>query len=274
MVRHRDDAISEADLYTTEYEPEDSMPPVVEPDEPQALAVMPSDSVAMFERLATNPDVNVEKLERLIAMQERIIAHNAKAAFDSAFSDMQGEIPIITERGEIIVNGQLRSKYARLEDILAVVKPILQKHGFAIRHRNEFADGKMKIVGILSHRSGHSEQDEFVTDADTGPGRNAIQSIGSARSYGQRYTTVSLLNIATRGSDDDGHGSEKAKAPAEPDGYELWRDGMSDMAEKGLAALQVEFQKSKREYREYITKIEPLVWARIKTKATAAGGGK
>src|SRR5688572_26167507 len=71
---------------------------------PAAVAVVKSpepDSVAlMFERLARDPSVDVEKLERLIGMQERIMAHNSRAAFNVAFSAMQGEIPAIAEKGK------------------------------------------------------------------------------------------------------------------------------------------------------------------------------
>lgn len=225
--------------------------------------------VLMFERLAKDPAVDVAKLEKLIDMQERILRHNAKAEFDAAFSQMQGEIPAITERGEIAVNGVVRSKYAKHEDILEVVKPILQKYGFAIRHRNTFTDGKIKIIGILSHRSGHSEEDEFEAKADDSGSKNAIQALGSTRSYGQRYTTISLLNIATKGADDDGHTSEKAKAPAEPAGYEEWIVKMSELANQGLGALQVEFQHSPREFRDYATRNDALTWAKVKTRASA-----
>ena len=64
--------------------------------EPDAIAV--TVPVQMFERLACDPNVDVAKLEKLIEMQERIMRHQAKAAFDAAFAEMQGEIPIITER--------------------------------------------------------------------------------------------------------------------------------------------------------------------------------
>jgi len=39
---------------------------------------------------------------------------------------------------------------------------------------------------------------------DTGPGRNALQAIGSAHSYGKRYLTLDMLNIITEGEDSDG----------------------------------------------------------------------
>src|SRR5688572_29901797 len=107
----------------------------------------PADSVAlMFERLAKDPAVDVEKLERLIAMQERIMRHNAKAAFDASYARMQPEIPIIDEHGRIEVKGTLRSTYAPLEDIHKVIKPICSQFGFAIRHRTEWPDEKKGII--------------------------------------------------------------------------------------------------------------------------------
>lgn len=164
-----------------------------------------SESVAMFERLARDPNVDPEKLERLIALQERIMRHNAKAAFDGAFSKMQPKIPVITENGRIEVRGTVRSTYAPLEDIHDVVKPILAEHGFAIRHRTEWPkDGIIRIVGILSHEQGHSEETAFEAPLDKSEYRTEIQSMGSTVSYGRRYTTLDLLNISTRKADNDG----------------------------------------------------------------------
>lgn len=238
---------------------------------PERSAIEPTEMVGMFERLATNPAVPVEKLEKLIELQERIMRHDAKAAFDAAFAEMQGEIPEITERGEISVNGQVRSKYAKFEDILREVKPILTKHGFAIRHRNVFDNGTIKIVGILSHRSGHSEEDEFVAKADDSGSKNAIQALGSTRSYGQRYTTISLLNIATRGADDDGHTSVKATAPKEPTGYDVWLEGLEDVSAEGLPRLTATFNESKREFRQQLTIHDAHKWQALKARAAKVG---
>jgi hypothetical protein len=241
--------------------------------EREIVTTEPAPDVAlMFERLAKDPNVDVEKLERLIAMQERIMRHNAKAAFDAAFAKMQGEIPVITEKGQILVKGELRSKYATNEDIQEVVRPILQRHGFSLRFRNEVMDaGKVKIVGILSHEQGHSEQDEFVTKPDDSGSKNDIQAIGSARSYGQRYTTTALLNIATRGADDDGHranvtkpGADTSKAPA---GYDEWLGDLEAIADEGMPRFAKMWNDSKDEYRKYLVNTAPKLLASIRTKA-------
>lgn len=242
-----------------------------EPRPSQALApVEASGPVTTFERMASDPGVSVDKFERLIAMQERINAHEARAAFNSAFADMQGEIPVITKRGEITVEGKVRSTFAKYEDIQRIVRPILQKHGFALRHRNEYAEGgKLKIIGILSHRLGHSEQDEFVGVADTSGSKNAIQALGSTRQYGMRYTTIALLNIASEDEDDDGQASERAGKPdvAVPDGFEAWSAALEAVATEGTAALTAAFNKSPEVHRKHLLKHHAAAWAALKTRA-------
>lgn len=238
--------------------------------EPEQPALVPERDhiVLMFERLATNPDVDVVKLEKLIAMNERIIAQNARAEFYAAFAAMQGELPIISEQGEIIVNGQVRSTFARNEDIQRAVKPILQKHGFALSFRNSFADGFVTITGVLSHRSGHSEQDEFIAKADDSGSKNAIQALGSTRSYGQRYTTIALLNIATS-EDDDGQQAELVGQPDvdAPKGFEEWLIDLTAVADEGWPRLSSTWGHAKKEYRDHLTKTNKALWEKLRAKA-------
>src|SRR5688572_28060524 len=130
-----------------------------------------SNTVSMFERLAKDPNVSVEKLEGLVELQERAEARTAKAVFAAAFAAMQGEIPVITKHGEIKVNDAVRSKYARLEDIDRIVKPILMKHGFAITHKTKF-DNNVKVISVLMHSAGHTEETEFVSAPDSSGGKN------------------------------------------------------------------------------------------------------
>lgn len=182
----------------------DLLDPVVDvelrPKDQSLAAPEPTGMALVIERLASNPAVDVTKLEKLIELQERMLAHNAKAAFNAAFSMMQGEIPAIIEKTKTN-NGF----YAPLEDIVEVVRPILQKHGFALTHRTEWPEkGTVKVIGVLSHQQGHERQSEFLSPADDSGNKNKIQGLGSTISYGRRYTTKDLLGIVTRGEDDDG----------------------------------------------------------------------
>lgn len=240
--------------------PSESLPPATVP---------PADNVAlMFERLAKDPNVDVDKLERLIAMQERIMRHNAKAAFDAAFARMQPDIPTIDEHGKIMVKDTLRSTYAPLEDIHAVVKPICARHGFAIRHRTEWPEdrkGIIRIVGILSHEQGHSDETIFEAPLDRSDYRTDIQSMGSTISYGRRYTTLDLLNISTKKADNDG-GKKKEEIPA-PEGYDAWFAVLDGVASNGMAAWSEAWNKSDKRFTVYLAQTAPKTLAALKNKA-------
>lgn len=168
--------------------------------------------IQAIERAAINPAVDVDKMERLLQMQERILARNAEVAFSAAFAEMQSELPVITERGQIVVNDVVRSEYATFEDINEAVKPILHRHGFGVSFRTDFSDG-ITITAVLTHRQGHREQTSMKLPADTSGSKNVVQAIGSSVSYGKRYTMQALLNITSSGEDDDGEAAGDDSAP-------------------------------------------------------------
>ena len=205
----------------------------------------PSLALSQWDRFLRDPLVDVEKLKALFELHERAEARSAKAAFNAAFAAMQGELPTIDKNGKAQMNGQTRYKYPLREDIIETVKPILQAHGFALRFRHEYHEKIVKVIGILSHQAGHSEQDEFECAADHSGSKNDIQAIGSTRSYGQRYTMMALLNLVSRDpadqriiGDTDGHRTTPPAVPtAVPDGYEGWMLSMEAAAAKGTAVL-------------------------------------
>lgn len=206
----------------------------------------------MMERLASNKDVDVVKLQALIDMQKDILAVNARAAFNAAKASLLAELPTIIEKAK----GDKDITYAPLEDIIEAVRPILSKHGFALSHRTEWPDPKtVKVVGVLTHRDGHCEESEFQAAADQTGSKNAIQALGSSVSYGRRYTTNDLLCIVTRKQDDNGAKSEIATAP---EGYGDWVDDMDALVIGGctLPELERAWKESKDDFRRYMAKTE------------------
>lgn len=158
----------------------------------------------IIEKAASNPEVDVAKLERLLDMQERVLSRRAEVAFNAAFAEMQSQLPIITEKGEIKIGEVVRSRYAKFEDINEAVKPILQAHGFAVTFKTRTEAKSVVVTGILMHREGHRESTDMMLEADTSGSKNGVQSIGSSVSYAKRYVLNALLNITTRGEDDGG----------------------------------------------------------------------
>lgn len=173
----------------------------------QAVVPISNDSniMAVISRAAADPTCDIDKLERLMAMHERMQARDAEAEFNAAMAAMQSDIPSIAERGAIVVNGQKRSDYATFEDINDVIKPIMQQHGFAITFKVENIAQGLSVTGILMHRAGHRESTTMLLPLDTSGSKNAVQAVGSSTSYGKRYVMSALLNLTTRGEDDDGH---------------------------------------------------------------------
>lgn len=222
----------------------------------------------MIERLAAMPDFDVEKLSKLIDMQERILDRNAAGAFNIAFAEMQPEIPTIIER-----KATDKGKYAPREDIVEVIRPILSRHGFSLSFRTEWPEKTVvKVVGILTHREGHSRESEFMSAADTSGSKNAVQALGSAVEYGRRYTTTDLLNIASRGGDDD---ARKAGKPEPPAGFEDYWKKLVAAAEKGATALEAVYACSQEEpyksYRKYIAAHGTADWNALKVRAKQVG---
>lgn len=158
----------------------------------------------MIERAARDPAVDIDKVERLMSMRERLMDRHAKEAYASALSEMQTELPSIAERGKIDIGRGKPQSYALWEDINDAVKPVLAKFGFALSFRTGRAEGQVFVTGVLSHRAGHSEETTMHLPLDTSGSKNAVQAVGSSTSYGKRYTAAALLNLTSRGEDDDG----------------------------------------------------------------------
>lgn len=232
------------------------------------------DLAALVERVLTDPNVDVTKLERLLDVNERVMDRAAKAAFDDAFSKMWPELPEIAERGSIKNNnGVVQSRYAKYEDIQTNIRPVLAKHGFALRHRTEWPDTKqgiIRVVGILSGH-GHSEESAFESPLDKSQYRSDVQSQGSTISYGKRYTTCDLLNIITRGADKDGQQEEKAETP---DGYDKWWAALVVVADNGFAELDSTFKSAKPDFKAFTLNKNKEAWAELKRIASKKGASK
>lgn len=189
--------------------------------EPQTMQLAPvSETTAiihMIERVARDPQADIAKVRELVALRKEMIADEAKRAYDAALAIMQPLLPVIGRRGKIEVRekdkqtgertGKLQQStgYALWEDINEGIRPVLAQHGFALSFRvGQATDGKITITGILSHSGGHREETTITLMHDSTGSKNSVQAVGSSVSYGKRYTASALLNITSRGEDDDG----------------------------------------------------------------------
>lgn len=155
---------------------------------------------SMIERVASAPDVPIERVEQLFKLYTQMDAERARRSYHAAFAQMQPSLPAVERKGK-----SHNGKYARFEDIIGTIMPTLAEHGFGLSFRTTEAASKVIVTCHLSHKDGHSESTEYAFPYDGSGNKNAIQAIASAISYGKRYTMNALLGIATRDEDDDGN---------------------------------------------------------------------
>jgi hypothetical protein len=174
-------------------------------------------------KAAADPGTDVDKLERLTALYERHMEREAKAAYNAGLAEMQPLLPEIEEKGEILDKaGEVQSTYALWEDVQRAIKPILARFGFALTFAVSHQGDRLSVTGKLSHRGGHTEETTLPLPLDTSGSKNTVQSYGSSTSYGMRYTARALLNLTSRGEDDDGvAGGTKYISEAEEEALRL-----------------------------------------------------
>jgi len=161
-------------------------------------------------RLAIQEGVPPELLERLVALRERVSDRDAEMAMARALSAFQAECPPIPRVGRAIVmkNGmkQYEYRFAPLDEIVRVIRPHLTKHGLSYTHDSAIVGGEVEVTCTLQHVERATRQATFRGPVDNSGGKNPLQGVGSARSYGRRYTLVDVLGLTTE-EDDDGVGA-------------------------------------------------------------------
>ena len=153
---------------------------------------------AQLLQIAVENGADVDKLGKLMDMQERFNAAQAKTDFYQAFSGFQSEVPAITKK-----KSGHNIKYAPLSDIVEQIKPFLQKHGLTYRFEQDHSEG-IQVTCIVTHISGHSEKATMKAAPDDSGKKSAVQAIASTVTYLSRYTLTSALGITTADEDMDG----------------------------------------------------------------------
>jgi hypothetical protein len=183
------------------------------PKESKEIAQL-TESAALLQiisRAATDPKYDVDKMERLFAMHERIVARNSEQAFNVAMSEVQANLRRIAADSE---NKQTRSNYASYAAIDRVIRPIYTEAGFSLSFgTGEAAHPEMvRVICHVSHKGGHTRTEHIDMPADGkgakgGDVMTKTHATGAGVQYGMRYLVKMIFNLAI-GTDDDGNGSD------------------------------------------------------------------
>lgn len=188
--------------------------PALLPQHKAPAVITPMDLLQM----AMNQGADLDRLERLMQMKQQYEADEARKAFNAAFAGFKGEAVRIL-RTKKISDGPLKGqKHAELGEIIQTVSPLLSAHGLSLSWRLTKDDKDwIEVTCVLKHAAGHSESVSMGGEPDKGPGRNAIQARGSAKTYLERYTATAILGLAASDADDDGRGGPAGTAEFNPE---------------------------------------------------------
>jgi ERF superfamily len=187
------------------------------------LTVPPCDNasavLALINRIALDACADVEKLDRVMALYERLKAKEAELQYNAAkgriLKKLAG-IKIVKNRPALyeIENGKPQNgtceafKYAPLEEIDNHLRPLLAEEQMDLSYSDEPLEcGGIVIRGRLKHLpSGHYEDSYMPAPLDTTGGKSKVQAVGSSNSFLRRYVLCNIFNIVVVGDDDDGNG--------------------------------------------------------------------
>lgn len=179
---------------------------------PQAQAVVTTP--AQLLEIAVSQNADLDKLERLMALQERWEANEARKDFVLAMAAFKQEPLEIFKRKEVgytTKDGEFVGyKHATLSDVANVVVPAMARHDLSHRWDVKQESGRIIVTCVVTHKRGHSETVTLDGSPDSSGKKNAIQQVASTVTYLQRYTLLLATGLAAQDQlDDDGQGAGK-----------------------------------------------------------------
>jgi hypothetical protein len=165
-----------------------------------------ANSPAAMIKMAVEGRADLDKLEKLLTLQEKWEANEARKLFASSFALAQSNIELVLKTK---LNPHTRSNYAPLEGIIKMSAPAYTKEGFSVI----FYEGEttapecIRICADVLHTAGHKETYHYDVPLD-GVGIKGVANMtkihakSSSTSYGRRYLMCMIWNIPT--GDNDG----------------------------------------------------------------------
>ena len=161
-------------------------------------------------QIAVEKNLDPDRLEKLLTLQERWQKSRAEEAYNVAMHACQEEMPIIVKDAQ---NEQTKSRYASLENVKKIAKPIYTKHKFTLSFAEAEATlpNHKRTICDVRHNAGHSVRYHVELPVDgVGPkgnpigGMNPVQGSISSLSYGERVLTCMIFDLTIAQTDIDG----------------------------------------------------------------------
>jgi ERF superfamily len=241
---------------------------IVEADENNAVTPM------MMIARALEKGGSPETLEKMLALQERWEANEARKAYVVAMALAQAEMRPVSADAS---NPQTKSKYASYHALDGAIRPIYSRHGFSVSFNSAPADeNSILILCNLAHSMGHVQPFNLPMPCDGkgakgGDVMTKTHAMGAAITYGRRYLLGMVFNIAV-GDDNDGNTRNKLIEGSEAisaDEFIFIRNLIEELGvieEKVLSSVKASSLETMtvKQYREAVSKLQ--AWAKKRTQ--------
>lgn len=192
----------------------------------QVTTIVDNNPYVQMIAVAAAKDVDVEKLEKLMDLQERWEERQAKKEYLVALAAFSEDTPVVTKDKK---NAQFDSMYASLENTTNTLARHLAIHG--LKHRwviDQTAD--ISVTCVLSHVGGYSDTATMIGPPDISGKKNAIQQIKSTITYLKLATLESVTGTASAaGSFNDDGNSATAVVIISPEDAASLRDELATL---------------------------------------------
>lgn len=178
--------------------------------EPQKVVreTEPSQPEMAMIRLAIDKGAPIETIERLVALQEKMLARQAEIEFNEALNRVQSKIARVAPD---LTNSQTSSKYASYAAIDRVIRPIYSEEGFSLSFSEEDCPKPehVRIICFVS-KGAHTRQyrKDMPSDGKGAKGGDVMtktHAAAAADSYAKRYLVKDIFNVAIGQDDTDGN---------------------------------------------------------------------
>lgn len=203
---------------------------------------------------AIEKGLDIQSLEKLLQMREKLEAEMAKKEFDKAMSLFQSKCPIIKKSKKVSFEAKtsgrvIQYNYAPLDDILQEAKQFFEECGLSFRIKTKVENSLMTVICTVTHLRGHSESSEFSIPIENSAIMNEAQKFASAHTFCKRYAICNAFGILTGDDDDDSNSNL-----AETINYDsLSKSLISLIKNKDISKEKLDNWKN--EYDQYLNKL-------------------
>ncbi len=158
----------------------------------------------LIEKVGTDSNADLGKMERLTALYERLEARRAEQEYSTDMNAAQSEIQAVVRRE---TNKQTSQMYADYADLDRDIRPIYTRYGFALSFTQKETDAPDKLVTVycdVRHKGGHKERHTGIfpiddTGAKGGATKTPMHGRLSTGTYSHKQLTKDVFNIVEIG---------------------------------------------------------------------------